>query len=290
MTEAMSTSDENDFPVEFKRLVLLWQDIKTGFFGGKESRDTERYESGLRTAAWAWDPKLQKVPPSEVNRRGEVLLGPLFCSIENPWPQEDGQPMIPLLQIDLANASRLSGAMLGNGLLQMFCPVKDKLGHDIYKRVIERESVPSEALTDPPSFSDDVKGFASVGWAQTNSNDRRLYGRDCLQITGYAEKRFTLWMPSPLTDEYEVDHLDADLIAKIQEFDEIIASKSDEWSPGGFHLFGTFYPIQYYPAEKDKVLFTLESEHGFNFGDGQAQIFYKLYEWGAGFSFDWACY
>lgn len=294
MTEAMSMSEENDFPVEFKRLVLLWQDIKTGFFGGEDSSDTKRYESGLRTASWAWDPELQKVPPGEVERKGDLLLGPLFCSAENPWPHKDGQPMIPLLQIDLANASRFGGVDLGNGLLQVFCPVEDNLGQKIYDRVIERESVTSEALTDAPSFSDDIKGFASVGWAQTNSNDRRLYGGDCLQITGYAEKRFTLWMPSPLADEYDVAHVDADLRAKIQEFDDIVSSNSDAWSPGGFHLFGTFYPIQYYPADRDKVLFTLESEHGFNFGDGQAQIFYKFYkdhpEWGAGFSFDWSCY
>ena len=101
-------------------------------------------------------------------------------------------------------------------------------------------------------------------------------------------------MPSPIADEHDLTDLDPDLRAKIQEFDDIVSSNSDAWSPGGFHLFGTFYPIQYYPADRDKVLFTLESEHGFNFGDGQAQIFYKFYkdhpEWGAGFSFDWSCY
>jgi hypothetical protein len=294
MTDAMSMTNENDFPVEFKRLVLLWQDIKTGFFGGENSIDTEWYESGLRTATWAWVPELQKVPPREVDRKGDLLLGPLFCSAENPWPHKDGQPMIPLLQIDLANASRLGGVELGNGLLQVFCPVEDNLGQKIYDRVIERDSVTSEALTDAPSFSDDIKGFASVGWAQTSSNDRRLYGGECLQITGYAEKRFTLWMPSPIADEHDLTDLDPDLRAKIQEFDEIIFINADAWSPGGFHLFGTFYPIQYYPAARDKVFFTLESEHGFNFGEGQAQIFYSFYkdhpEWGAGFSFDWSCY
>ena len=48
------------------------------------------------------------------------------------------------------------------------------------------------------------------------------------------------------------------------------------------------------PGGRDSVLFTLESEHGFNFGDGQAQIFYKFYKdylkRGAEFSFEWGCY
>lgn len=294
MSDATSMSDENNFPAEFKRLVLLWQDIKVGFFGAEDSSDTARYESGLRTAAWAWVPELQAVAPGEVDRKGDMLLGPLFCSTENPWPDDDGQPMIPLLQIDLANASRLGGVDLGSGLLQVFCPVKDKLGQRIYDRIIERESLTSEALIDAPSFSDEIKGFASVAWSQKNSSDRSLYGGDCFQITGYAEKRFTLWMPTPISDEHDLAEVGADLRAKIQEFDEIISRNSDAWSPGGFHLFGTFFPIQYYPAERDSVLFTLESEHGFNFGDGQAQIFYKFYkdhpEWGAGFSFEWSCY
>ena len=286
-------SDANNFPEEFNRLLMLWKEIKADFFDPEDSSASDRYEVGLRTASWAWIPDIQMVSPKEVDRKRDMLLGPLFCSAEDPWPDRDGEPMIPLAQIDLANASSIGGVDVGNGLLQVFCPVKDKLGQRIYTRVIERESVTGGALTDAPTFSDDFKGFASVGWAQTSSENRTLYGGECLQITGYTEKKFTLWMPS-LFDGYDLTNLDADMRAKIDEFERIISSNSDAWSPGGFHLFGTFYPIQYYPDERDIVLFTLESEHGFNFGDGQAQIFYTFYkkhpELGAGFSFDWSCY
>lgn len=286
-------SDENIFPAEFNRLLTLWKEIKADLFDPEDTSDSDRYELALHTAAWAWIPDFQKVSPKEVDRKGDVLLGPLFCSAENPWPDVDGEPMIPLAQIDLANASSLGGVDVGNGLLQLFCPVKDKLGQKIYTRVIERESVTNQELTDAPSFSDAINGFASVGWAQKSSESRTLYGGECLQITGYTEKKFTLWMPS-FAGAYDLTNLNADMRAKIDEFEKIISSNSDTWSPGGFHLFGTFYPIQYYPAARDKVLFTLESENGFNFGDGQAQIFYKFSErrpeWGALFSFDWSCY
>ncbi len=285
--------NENNFPAEFNRLLMLWKEIKADFFDPDDSSVSDRYEAGLQTASWAWIPDIQMVSPDEVDRKRGMLLGPLFCSAEEPWPEDDGEPMIPLAQIDLENASSLGGVDVGNGLLQVFCPVKDKLGQRIYTRVIERESVTSEALTEAPTFSDDIKGFASVGWAQTSSENRTLYGDRCLQITGYTEKKFTLWMPS-LFDGYDLTNLDADMRAKIDEFEKIISSNSDAWSPGGFHLFGTFYPIQYYPDERDKVLFTLESKHGFNFGDGQAQIFYMFSkrhpELGAIFSFEWSCY
>lgn len=287
-------NDEDNFPADFDRLVSLWKDIKSGFFDGKGSSDSAWHEMGLRSGKWAWIPDFQNVPPEEIDRKGEVLLGPLFCSKENPWPEDDGEPMIPLAQIDLDNASKLGCVDLGTGLLQVFCPIKDKLGQDIFTRVIDRDSVASQELTDAPFFGDDIDGFASVAWAQKSSTHRRLYGGDCLQITGYTGKKFTLWMPSPITEEHDLTKVDADLREKIDEFERIVSSNSDAWSPGGFHLFGTFYPIQYYPGDRDSVLFTLESEHGFNFGDGQAQIFYKFYEdhpeWGAGFSFEWSCY
>lgn len=287
-------NDDNDFPADFNRLVSLWTDIKSDFFDPKGSSDAARYEMGLNSGKWAWSPDIEKVPPEKIDRKGELLLGPLFCSIENPWPENEGEPMIPMAQIDLDNASKLCRVDLGTGLLQVFCPVNDKQGQDIYTRVIDRDSVTSEELTDVPPFSDDAEGFASVAWAQKNSFHRDQYGGDCLQITGYTKKKFTLWMPSPISEEHSLAKVDAVLREKIEEFEKIVSSNSDAWSPGGFHLFGTFYPIQYYPGDRDSVLFTLESEHGFNFGDGQAQIFYKFYEdhpeWGACFSFDWSCY
>lgn len=77
-------NDENSFPADFDRLVLLWKDIKSGFFDSTDSGDTARYEMGMRSGKWAWIPDFKNVPPDEINRKGEVLLGPLFCSIENP--------------------------------------------------------------------------------------------------------------------------------------------------------------------------------------------------------------
>jgi uncharacterized protein YwqG len=287
-------SKEITFPVEFERLRLLWKDIKKNIADIGNLDECAAIESGLQSASWAWEPNFQRSLPEDVDRKGEVLLGPFFSSIENPWPSNDGLPMIPLAQLDLDKASSLGGVDLGSGLLQLFCSITDNLGQDVYSRVIARSEVANQTLTPVPRFPDDINGFASVAWAQTNSRYRKSDGGTCIQITGYTRKRFTLWMPSPIAETINLQAVDIQSQEKIRQFDKLVLDHSDEWSPGGFHLFGTFYPIQYYPSDRDSVLFTLESEHGFNFGDGQAQIFYKFYrdhpEWGAGFSFEWACY
>lgn len=287
-------TDERSFPPDYYRLRSLWEDIKPGFFVNKYADDSDRYDVGFSTASWAWVPDIQELLPEAINRKGEVLLGPFFSSVENPWPVNGGEPMIPLAQIDLDNASKLGDVYLGTGLLQVFCSVKDKVGQSIYTRVIDRSSVELEELTAAPIFNDDIDGFASVSWAQKNSKYRHIYGEKCPQITGYSKKKFTLWMPSQISEEFDLNGIDKNLREKVEEFDQILEKNSDEWSPGGFHLFGTFYPIQYYPDKKGKVFFTLESEYGFKFGDGQAQIFYAaksdLPKRNAYFSFDWSCY
>ena len=281
-----------DPPEAFKEIVKLWKEIKVEFFDDGKDTDANSYEDALSTGAWCWEPIFSRCSPSEIDRLGEVILGPLFSSEEYPWPESNGQPMIPLVQIDLNNASQLGGINLGSGLLQVFVKVEDKYGQNIYTREIQRSSVVRDNLLPVPVFSDEIDGFASVAWAQSELKVDKFYGdRLCIQISGYSNKRFSLWAYTPFADEYNFDNIDLNLKSKLEQFDSLVAKYSEEWTPDGFHLFGTFRPIQYYPKERPRPFFCLESEYGFNFGDGQAQIFYETgKEYGTFFYFDWSCY
>ncbi len=269
----------------------LWGRIKLDFFENDEV-GIERFENAFKSASWSWTPDLREVDSKNVDRRKDMLLGPLFSSTNSPWPIDDKGPMIPLAQFDLGNASKILGEDLGCGLIQIFCPQGDSRGQNIFIREVEAEIVRSDLMIAPPLFSDDVNGFASVGWAQgSSSKDRRIYGGKCLQIEGYEKKQFNLWLPCAISDEYIIDTCDEELKSIITDFDEIYKKNEDKWSCGGFHLFGSFYPIQYYHADRDRVFFTFESEFGFRFGDGQAQVFFYIHkEYGPIFSFDWSCF
>lgn len=282
----------NEKPEDFTRLLDLLKSIKRDFFKDDAADAAKIYEDSFRAASWAWLPDFHVTTPEAINRRGEILLGPLFSSLQNPWPVDEIGPKIPLAQIDLANASRVSDVNLGTGFLQLFCSMGDALGGRVETRVIERDCVENEELVSPPSFPKQFRGFASVGWAQDEgAPDRLLYGKSCLQILGYSQKQFSVWLPSNIAENYDLSSCSDELKGNITEFDAIQDLNRDRWSPGGFHLFGCFYPIQYYPGDRGAVLFTFESEYGFNVGDGQGQIFYKLdEEYGPFFDFDWACY
>jgi len=281
-----------DPPDAFTEIVNLWKEIKVEFFDDGTNTEANSYEDALSTGAWCWEPIFSRCSPAEIDRLGEVMLGPFFSSEEYPWPESNGQPMIPLIQIDLDNASKIGGVNVGSGLLQVFAKVEDKYGKNIYTREIERGAVLREKIHPVPEFSDEIDGFASVAWAQSELAVDKFYtDRLCIQISGYTEKRFSLWTYTPFSDEYDLESIHSNLKSKMERFDSLVAKYSEEWTPDGFHLFGAFRPIQYYPKERSRPFFCLESEYGLNFGDGQAQIFYETgKEYGTLFYFDWSCY
>ena len=281
-------------PESFKEIMSLWDEIKLVFFNNGADKGAKAFEESLATGSWSWEPILSRVPASQIDRLGDVMLGPLFSSNEYPWPESNGLPMIPLVQLNLDRASRLGGVDLGNGLLQVFAKVEDKLGQRLYLREIERSAVAAELMQDLPLFPDSIEGFASVSWAQSAERKKRYPDDDkqlCTQIVGIEDKKFSFWSCSPFSENYNMEAVDLGIRKKLERFDEIIGQHSDEWSPGGFHFFGAFWPIQYYPNEQSKPLLCLESEYGFNFADGQAQIFYsRSKNNGVYFTMDWSCY
>lgn len=283
----MNNTYRQDPPADFKELLELWMDIKS-LVASESEADAQDIDNALNTGSWTWDPVLESRHPKEIDRVGEILLGPVFASAKHPWPEDDGAPMIPLLQLDLEKASKTGGIDLGKGLLQAFVAINDTLGQSIHIRTIDRADVTAEALLPVPLFNVETRTFASVDWATPNLDDDEA---PCLQITDYEPKRFSFSGSSALSERFSIKEFAPDTQTKMRRFDEILKNKLSDWSGGGFHLLGTFYPIQYKQEERSWPLFCLESEHGFNFGDGQGQVFFDTRKTGElFFYFDWSCY
>jgi len=280
----MSATYRDTPPAEFQEILTLWQGLRNVLQHDKLG--VEQIDEQLATGAWAWDLVLEHKTPSEIDRLGEVLLGPVYTSHIHTWPEIDGVPLTPLLQLDLDRASSSAGVALGSGLLQAFVRADDRLGESVFFRTIERCDVEREKLHPIPSFGTNLNGLASIEWA-----DPAAASPSCVQVTGIEGPRFTCCSISELSELFDLKALDEVSRTKAGRFQEIVCQKRDQWSPGGFHLFGTFYPIQYSQADRDWPLLCLESEYGFNFGDGQAQVFFSLTESGETvFYFDWSCY
>jgi hypothetical protein len=283
----MTSTYRQDLPEEFKALLELWKDIKS-FVGPEFESDIQYFDNALKTGSWAWDPVLESRHPKDIDRLGEVLLGPVFASAKHPWPIKDGLPMIPLLQLDLDKASGKGGINIATGLLQAFVAINDTLGQRVRVRTIERTDVAVEALLPAPPFTEVTETFASVDWAKPNLAADES---PCLQIVQYEPKRFSFSPPSPLSNRFNFQKYSPDQQIKMCRFDEMLEDDLSEFSGGGFHLLGTFQPIQYTQIERSWPLFSLESEYGFNFSDGQGQVFFETDESGEiSFYFDWSCF
>lgn len=280
----MSANHRSNPPAEFQELLALWQGLRGVF--QDDQLGVEQIDQQLATGAWAWDLVLEHKAPSEVDRMGEVMLGPVYTCDSHPWPENDGVPMTPLVQLDLDRASALAGISMGKGLLQAFVAADDRLGQSVHVRTIDRVDVDRERLQPLPKFNTNLNGFASIEWA-----DPGTAVPSCIQVAGIEGPRFTCCNISELRELFDLKALDAVPKAKAERFQELVRQQRDRWSPGGFHLFGTFYPIQYSQADRDWPLLCLESEHGFNFGEGQGQLFFSPKNSGeTTFYFDWSCY
>lgn len=223
-----------------------------------------------------WKLKILKLPASYVDRCRSMLAGPFFVSTKYPWPtRKDGAFATPITQIDLSEISRLRGQDYGDGLLQVFV-----LGlSDSFIRVIPRSDIKKRALLPMPVCDEsNVMDFTSAPdvWWQQNGQ--------ISQIIGYEEP--------VLSASVSVNNkLNKDSPESIKDLSKSLSRLNMNHS--GFHMFGTFLPIQYSHKEVGKELFmALDSDYGYIWGDaGNAQIFCERDEGGKiEFSFDWSCY
>jgi hypothetical protein len=196
-----------------------------------------------------------------------------------------------MLQLNLGRASEIGRIALGNGLLQMFIAAGDPHGQRPHFRVIPLEDARAESLMPVPHFESVQRPLVSIDWACMEFDDDDLETKG-LQIVSFKKPRFVLQSMDRLSELLDLNSLDdKDLVRRMNAFDAVMKKRAAKWRPYGFHLFGTFESIQYVAADKSRPLFCLESDdYGFNFGDGNGQVFFDLTEpQGIGFSFDWSC-
>lgn len=266
-----------------------------------ESKDRSRsdfiedFTQGFDSAAWSWRPITQAVTDHQVDRCGEVIMGPLYSCQEFPWPEASGFPMAPLIQLDLKKASEIGGVPLGDGLLQVWMP-HDVNSSSLFVRVVPRACVEVSQLTPVVMVPEEMSPLQVRDTVWSDEQEEFVHGPS-FQITGYEPQRFTCQIAHPIQDNHPVKTLtDApEIQALIKDFDKklkpLIKKGPKGFNPGDGHLFGTFTRVQYAASDMPKPLFCFESDDlGFMWGDGgNAQLFYEFGPDGqVAFTFNWS--
>lgn len=260
-------------------------------------------EENLNCGAWSWSPILKEVPAKRINRCRDVLNGPIYTCEGYEWPVYKDLPMVPFIQFDLKRCSRVSGVDLGTGLLQIWFGCGLFMGKDAFIRVVPADQVHKDKLLPVPAFhmeklSDSTSAYSY--WADAE------YDEPATQIVGYKHRRFTLpniyvntadsgidvehWKLSKPRGKQKRPDLSEECLQLIEQFVELRKYALENWRPRT-HLMGTFDTIQYSQRERAFPLFCFDGEEKFNFGDGNAQIFFEKDNTGKiSFYLDWSCF
>lgn len=255
----------------------------------------EDFTQGFESGAWSWRPITKEVADDQVDRLGEVIMGPLYSCQDFPWPEASGFPMAPLIQLDLHKASEIGGVSLGDGLLQVWMP-HEVVSTPLFIRVVPKAFVDVSKLTPAVVIPEEMSPL-QIRDTVWNDAQEEFVPRQAFQITGYEPKRFTCQMAHPIQDNYPLKTLtDVPETQKlIKDFDKklkpLLKKGLKGFHPGGCHLFGTFARVQYSANEVPQPLFCFDSDDlGFMWGDGgNAQLFYEIDNDGqVRFTFDWS--
>ena len=285
-----------ELPNELVQLKALIDEICASANEDYRNELSDSYASQFRAGAWAWDPITKTVSDDKVDRLGEVIMGPIYTCLEYDWPTKDGYPMAPLIQLDLAIASKTGGVNLGDGLIQVWMPHKAIAGKDQLIRVISKQFVDGKKLTPVVNLPEDLDPLQCRD-EEWDDDAEEFVPAPAYQIISYSPKRYSIQLRS-IKDDHTLKNITSNpvLIERIKQFDKLQQNAKKEGltstRTSNCHLFGTFSEIQYAPDEKPLALFCFESdEFGLMWGDGgNAQLFYSLdVEGKAIFSFDWSC-
>lgn len=257
--------DSCDFSIDFE---MLLQDL----------------ECAINSATWCFEPITKTVNDEDTNRLGEVVMGPIFTSIDYSWPISEGFPMAPLIQLDLQKASEMGSVPLGDGLLQVWMPHKSTKP---YIRVVPRSEVVLTNLSDILDIPDEMQPLQKR-YPQWNEKLKKYESAPAYQIVGYSSKRFTMQIHHLIRENYEINGLTKNklIVERVKDLDEhlkpLIKSGPRGFNPDTTHLFGTFRECNYAANEKPNPLFCFEEDFGCIWGSegGNAQIFYEFDELG----------
>ena len=75
----------------------------------------------LREVKQVWSLDLTALEDFDINRANNIIGGKPFTTEANPWIVDDeGNPLYPLIQLNLEQISNLTGTDFGTGLLQVW--------------------------------------------------------------------------------------------------------------------------------------------------------------------------
>lgn len=246
----------------------------------------KRVRDAANGLKWTYSVKYNFKKLSGVDRTKPLISAPLYTSKKYPWPHsDDGKPLEPICQLNLAEAGAVAQISLGSGLLQLWMGDTEGM-----LREIPDHDVQLDQLTDVPNE------IATFVWKSPMAD--RFYGTTESWTHGYVitgVRRRILTIPSNLM--FLVEDRPRDFSYKLLDKAFLSLEKMQENggmsppSPGDVSYFGNFSAIQYDETERPDALLLMESGEIFTWGDcGNAQIFYRADQSGkVEFSFDWSC-
>lgn len=245
--------------------------------------ETQRFARSLQRAyAIGWDISLRRVALAELSRTQSMLNGPLFTSDAYPWPTDRERLMIPIVQVDLAEVSRLSKMPLGVGLLQLWHGA-----HDMMTRVIPREALvsPSDIPTLIPGENLERYHFevGHFGLPAFLTNAHQIVGFDGPYLFGPRGLDASLerWIASPAVTKR--------LKGALRTLQREVARGRESHRQFN-RLFGSFDGIQIYPEDRPPALFSSDDDSILNTGDaGVIALYYDMRADGVAFSADFQC-
>ena len=230
----------------------------------KKNEPRDPFLQTLELSAEGFNPVFQSIPVAEVDRASSMLAGPFFVSAENPIPTRQDGMLWPVIQLNLRQIGELCGVEIGDGVLQLWCDPDWENESRQFIRVIPRSEIESQSVlpfeyvenlgSENCPLPDDlifqpsreevrvITGAESVGW-HAQVSYFYVYSEDISQ------------------DLY--DAVDDDL----ERFKELTNLKDS------FHLFGSFYPIQYSAADVGLNCLVHFPVWG---SSGNAQLFYEM--------------
>jgi hypothetical protein len=227
----------------------------------------------LELSAEGFTPVIQSIPVAEVDRASSMLAGPFFVSAENPIPTRQGGMLLPVIQLDLRQIGELCEVDIGDGVLQLWCDPNWENDSREFIRVIPRSEIesqsvlPFEYLENPESESCPLPG--DLIFYPSREEIRVITGAES---TGWHAQVGYFYAYSENISQDLYDEIDDDL----QRFNELTNPEDS------FHMFGSFYPIQYSAADVGLNCLVHFPVWG---SSGNAQLFYEKTPEGARFVF-----
>jgi hypothetical protein len=216
----------------------------------------------LELSAEGFTPILTKTAISDADRSSSMLVGPFFTTEEYPIPCSSEGMLLPLIQLDLREISRLSNRDLGDSLLQLWIDPDWDASPRGMIRHIPREEVVTSNLTE---FDYEIHLDAH----QSPLPDELIYDPDYDSVNVISGYRSVGMQCQDSYFDVYAEELTEDVLNEIEKdlakFKSLLSASND------LHFLGSFYPIQY--SAVDMSMYCLVHFPMWA-ASGNAQIFY----------------